>query len=63
MIYAIKTRTGNWFLVKKAKAEAYSEPNVNGLNLPADTDVWSEIGTTAWCGIVGEEEKCVELES
>lgn len=62
MIFAIKTRYGNWRIVQKTKAATYGEPRSNGANIPAETEVWSEVGTTAWVCLVGQEEKCVVLE-
>lgn len=60
MPFAIKIR-GDWFVADKMPAERFGEPMERGLNIPADTPVWSELRTTALLGIVGDEEKCVDL--
>jgi hypothetical protein len=61
MTFAIR-KGGKWFLAHKKKAEAFGEPNEGGLNIPADTEVWSEVETTAFLGLVGDEDPDATVE-
>jgi hypothetical protein len=53
-MYAINLGSDNWFIANKVDASRY------GPREPAG-EVWSEQGTTAFLGRVGEEARCVEL--
>lgn len=59
-IYVVKIG-GAWHIATKSKAENYGEPR-EGIGLRADDLIWSEVGTTAWLGIVGAEERSEYLE-
>lgn len=63
MVYAVKI-CGRWYIARITTAKAYGEPRVRGgLGISADTEVWSEDVTTAYLGVVGKEEKRIDLES
>lgn len=52
---------GDWRIAKIVKASAYGEPMSRGLNWPANTEVWSDVQTTALLCRVGEEKQRVAL--
>lgn len=62
MLYAVKINE-TWHIANIVKAERFSEPREppQGLGIAADTPVWSEDFTTAFLGIVGNEDQKINL--
>lgn len=59
MIYAVKyPGSDRWRIARKVKAAEYGGHTI----CPPGWDVWSEDGTTAWIGTVGNGEQVVKLE-
>lgn len=54
-VYAVKV-AGRWWIAQKAKGRDFSLERL-------DAEVWSEMGTTAFLGYVGSEDRAVELEA